>query len=90
MEIWSIVSINENKLERAITLMSAAEHLRNITSLPVWDDLHELIQHSKMEIVQQMDQKVYEECWAYGSSMNLETMVNFALSDLVQQEQKAA
>lgn len=43
-----------------------------------------------MEIVQQMDQKVYEECWAYGSSMNLETMVNFALSDLVQQEQKAA
>ncbi|MBK7232172.1 MAG: DUF4062 domain-containing protein [Saprospiraceae bacterium] len=90
LEIWSIVSINENKLERAITLMSAAEHLRNITSLPVWDDLHELIQHSKMEIVQQMDQKVYEECWAYGSSMNLETMVNFALSDLVQQEQKAA
>ncbi|MBK9270356.1 MAG: DUF4062 domain-containing protein [Saprospiraceae bacterium] len=90
LEIWSIVSINEGKLKRAITLMSAAEHLRNITSLPVWDDLHELIQYSKMEIVQQMDQNVYEECWTFGSTMNLDTMVHFALSDLVQQEQKAA
>jgi len=90
MEIWSIVAINENKAERAIILMSAAEHLRNATSMPVWDDLHELIQRSKAEIVQQMDQEVYEVSWAYGATLNLESMVQYALSDFSKNEQLAA
>lgn len=81
LEIWSLVSINENRPEHAIILMSGADHLRMTTELPVWDDLLELIQQAKDRVRQQMDAGAFEKCWKEGAAMNLEEMIQYALAE---------
>lgn len=81
MEIWSLVSINENKLVHAVTLMGAVDHLRHTTQLPVWDDLQELIINAKNAIEQQMDPEIFVTAWNEGAAMSLDKMVAFAMDD---------
>ncbi|HUR31761.1 MAG TPA: hypothetical protein VMZ69_10050, partial [Saprospiraceae bacterium] len=79
MEIWSLVSINENKMIHAVTLMGAVDHLRNSTHLPVWDDLQAIILDAKSKVEQQMPQEMFKTAWNEGAAMSLDKMVNYAM-----------
>ena len=80
LEIWSLVSINENNFIHAITLMGAVDHLRAITQLPVWDDLHAIILDANHHIHAVMDPKVFEQAWNAGAAMSLDEMLEYAMS----------
>lgn len=79
MEIWALVSINENKPVHAVTLMGAVDHLRNMTHLPVWEDLQAIILDAKARIAAQMPKEMFEAAWKEGAAMNLEKMVAYAM-----------
>jgi len=79
MEIWALVSINENKLLHAVTLMGAVDHLRNTTQLPVWEDLQAIIVEAKNQIEQNMDTTMFISAWEEGAAMSLDRMVSYAM-----------
>ena len=80
LEIWALVSINEGKLIHAVTLMGAVNHLREITQLPVWEDLQAIIMEAKHKLSEQMEPDIFRMAWNRGSEMNLETMADFAMN----------
>lgn len=79
MEIWSLVSINENRMTHAVTLMGAVDHLRNSTNLPVWEDLQAVIINARNTVEQQMPQEMFQAAWNEGAAMNLDKMVTYAM-----------
>ncbi len=79
MEIWALVSLNENNPGRAVTLMGAVDHLRTITQLPVWEDLQTIMLQAKNQIQQQMEPAMFTDAWKKGEVMNLDQMVQFAM-----------
>ena len=81
LEIWALVSINENNMIHAVTLMGAVDHLRNTTHLPVWDDLHAIILDAKSKIEQQMPKEMFDAAWNEGAAMNLDRMVSYAMEE---------
>ncbi len=81
LEIWALVSINENKLMHAVTLMGAVDQLRTTTQLPVWDDLEDIMHHAKDSIKQQMDPALFANAWNEGAAMSLDRMVNYAMEE---------
>jgi predicted ATPase len=81
LEIWSVVSMHENKPVHAITMMSAVEKLRNITQMPVWEDLQAVIMQVKATIEAQMDPVHFHQAWNHGASMNLEQMIAYTLAE---------
>lgn len=79
MEIWSLVSINENRMLHAVTLMGAVDHLRSTTNLPVWEDLQAIIVDAKNKIEHQMDPVLFKKAWNEGAAMSLDKMVHYAM-----------
>ncbi|MEP6796327.1 MAG: DUF4062 domain-containing protein [Saprospiraceae bacterium] len=79
IEIGALVSINENKLIHAVTLMGAVDQLRNTTQLPVWDDLEAIILDAKNHLEQQMDSDVFSSAWNEGAAMSVDKMVTYTL-----------
>lgn len=79
IEIWSLVSVNENKMLHAVTLMGAVEHLRAVAQLPVWEDLQAVIVNAKNQIQQQMDPDVFTHAWNEGAAMSLDKMIAYAM-----------
>jgi predicted ATPase len=81
MEIWALVSINENNLIHAVTLMGAVDHLRTTTQLPVWEDLQAIMLDAKANIEQGMDPVVFNAAWNQGAAMSLDHMVAYAMGE---------
>ncbi|MBC8045551.1 MAG: DUF4062 domain-containing protein [Fimbriimonadaceae bacterium] len=81
LEIWALVSINENKFMHAVTLFGAVENLRNTTHLPVWDDLQAIIVDAKNNIQQQMEAEIFSSAWEAGAKMSLDKMMAFAMEE---------
>ena len=81
MEIWALVSINENRMLHAVTLMGAVDHLRNTTNLPVWEDLQAIILDAKTRIQQQMPPEMFDGAWKEGAAMSLDRMVAYAMEE---------
>ncbi|MBS3914401.1 MAG: DUF4062 domain-containing protein [Bacteroidetes bacterium] len=81
VEIWALVSINENKFAHAVTLLSAVDGFRNRTHLPVWDDLEALIDRSKVQLRNGMGQNAFDSAWKAGNSMDMDAMIRFTLED---------
>jgi non-specific serine/threonine protein kinase len=79
LEIWALVSINENRFTHAVTLLGAVDHLRISTHMPVWDDLQAVITDAKNQIQQQMPTDIFATAWNEGAKMNIDTMVAFAM-----------
>lgn len=79
LEIWALVSINENKFAHAVTLLGAVNYLRNSTHMPVWDDLEAIIEDAKNKVHSLMDPKEFAASWAEGTKMNIDKMVSFAM-----------
>lgn len=79
LEIWALVSINENKLIHAITLMGAVDHLRAATEMPVWDDLEAIMLEAKNKVNQLMDPDVFAAAWKEGAEMGLDKVVTYAM-----------
>jgi predicted ATPase len=79
IEIWSLVSLNEQRMLHAITLMGAVDHLRTTAQLPVWEDLQAIIMDAKHQIQQVMDPGVFSQAWEEGAAMSLDKMVTFAM-----------
>jgi predicted ATPase len=79
LEIWALVSINENKFTHAVTLLGAVNHLRVSTHMPVWDDLEAIIDQAKDQIQQSMPTDMFMDSWNAGSKMNIDQMVGFAM-----------
>ena len=72
LEIWALVSINENKYIHAVTLLSAVENLRETTHMPVWDDLQAIITDSKSKIKQKCPKQFFNQAWDEGSQMTID------------------
>ena len=81
MEIWALVSINENKMIHAVTLMGAVDHLRTSTNLPVWDDLHAIILDAKSRMEREMPAEMFSAAWNAGAKMSLDKMVAYAMEE---------
>ena len=81
LEIWALVSINENKFVHAVTLLSAVEHLRETTQMPVWDDLQAIITNAKNIIKQQMPVELFNQAWNEGGQMTIDQMIGYAMKD---------
>lgn len=81
LEIWALVSINENKYIHAVTLLSAVENLRETTHMPVWDDLQAIITDSKSKIKQTMPEAIFNQAWDEGSQMTIDRIINYAMQD---------
>lgn len=81
LEIWALVSINENKFVHAVTLLSAVEHLRETTQMPVWDDLQAIITDAKNNIKQQMPAELFNQAWNEGAQMTIDQMISFAMEN---------
>ena len=81
MEIWALVSINENRMIHAVTLMGAVDHLRNTTHLPVWEDLQAIILDAKSKIQAQMPEDMFKSAWNDGAGMSLDRMVAYAMEE---------
>ena len=81
MEIWALVSINENNPIHAVTLMGAVDHLRTSTQLPVWEDLQAIILEAKASIEHQMDPEIFQTAWHEGAAMSLDRMVSYAMGE---------
>ncbi|HZV71066.1 MAG TPA: DUF4062 domain-containing protein [Saprospiraceae bacterium] len=79
MEIWALVSINENKMIHAVTLLGAVDQLRNSTQLPVWDDLQAIIVNAKNQIEQQMEHELFTTAWKNGAAMSLDQMITYTM-----------
>jgi hypothetical protein len=90
MEIWALVSLNENNLLHAVTLMGAVDHLRALTQMPAWEDLQEIIHQAKLQIQSQLEPEVFLKAWNEGISMSLDRMVTFAMADEPQPQSIAA
>jgi len=81
LEIWALVSINENKYIHAVTLLSAVENLRETTHMPVWDDLQAIITDSKSKIKQKMPEAIFNQAWDEGSQMTIDRIISYAMQD---------
>jgi hypothetical protein len=79
LEIWALVSINENKMVHAVTLMGAVDHLRSTTQLPVWEDLQQVILDARKQIQGLMDPDVFNAAWNEGTAMTLDAMAAYAM-----------
>ncbi len=90
LEIWSLVSLFENRPDHAITLMSGAEQLRSTIELPVWDDLQALIFKAKEQVQPQMDPDEYEKYWSDGATMSLEELIAYAMAEPASKDRIAA
>lgn len=81
LEIWALVSINENNFVHAVTLLSAVEHLRETTQMPVWDDLQAIITNAKSKIQLQMPAEEFKQAWKEGSQMSIDRMIGYAMQN---------
>ncbi|HJW27841.1 MAG TPA: hypothetical protein VJ508_01190, partial [Saprospiraceae bacterium] len=81
IEIWALVSMNENKFIHAVTLMGAVDHLRTSTQMPVWDDLEAVMSNAKRQIRQNMDPALFEKAWNEGAQMSVDRMANYAMEE---------
>ncbi len=81
IEIWALVSINESRYEHAVTLMGAVDHLRALTQLPVWDDLHAIILDANRQIHSFMDPVDFDRAWNAGVAMSLDEMAAYAMEE---------
>ncbi len=79
LEIWALVSINENRFVHAVTLLGAVDHLRTYSHMPVWDDLYAIVIEAKNQIQQQMPAELFSDAWNEGAMMNIDKMVTFAM-----------
>ncbi len=84
IEIWSLVSINEGKLNHAVTLMGAVDHLRQSTELPVWEDLQAIILEAKRKVEAIMEPMAFTRAWDAGVAMSLDGMVAYAMGEVVE------
>ncbi len=81
MEMWSVVSAYEHRYLHAITLMGAVDHLRQLTQLPIWEDLQGIILETKHQIEAQMDPAVFQAAWNQGANMTVDQMVAYAIEE---------
>jgi len=81
IEIWALVSINEGNYVHAVTLMGAVDHLREVTQLPVWDDLHAIILDANLQLHQLLGEDVFNQAWDNGVNMSLDRMLEYAMED---------
>lgn len=81
VEIWAVVSLKENKLIHAVTMLGAVDHLRSLTHLPVWDDLQMIIVNAIQQMKSVLDETVFQKAWDEGAGMNIEQMVAFAMKE---------
>jgi len=88
VEIWALVSINEGKYLHAVTLMGAVNHLREITQLPVWDDLNAIILDANQQLHHLLGNEVFEQAWNRGVAMSLDGMLEFAMEEGVVEVKK--
>jgi predicted ATPase len=81
MEIWALVSINEDNYVHAVTLMGAVDHLRDTTQLPVWDDLHAIIMDANVKLHHLLGKEVFDQAWYKGVDMSLDKMLEYAMEE---------
>ncbi len=81
IEIGALVSINENKMMHAVTMMGAVDQLRQTTQLPVWDDLEVIMLDAKQRLEQQLDPGAFATAWKEGAAMSVDKMVSYTLED---------
>jgi tetratricopeptide (TPR) repeat protein len=79
IEIWALVSLTENKVMHAVTLMGAVDNLRTTTQLPIWEDLQAIILNAKKQVQEQMDPAIFDKAWNDGVLMSIDQMVNYAM-----------
>ena len=87
-EIWALVSINEGNYIHAVTLMGAVDHFREITQLPVWDDLHAIILDANQQLHTLLGDEVFNQAWNAGVEMSLDRMAEYAMEEPVSELSK--
>jgi len=81
MEIWSLASAREQRLDHAARLMGAVDHLRQTTQLPVWEDLADIILQAGKQVKAVLGQEAFTAAWNEGAAMSLDEMIAFALKE---------
>ena len=84
-EIWALVSINEGNYIHAVTLMGAVDHFREITQLPVWDDLHAIILDANLQLHHILGQEVFDQAWNAGVDMSLDRIAEYAMEETMKE-----
>lgn len=77
IEIAALAAYNDEQWSEAITLVSAADHLRRSIELPVWEDLQALILDRKDRIARILTPEQMQEAWKAGAVMSLEEILEF-------------
>ena len=88
IEIWALVSINEGNFIHAVTLMGAVDHLREVTQLPVWDDLHAIIMDANVQLHHIIGNEAFDQAWNTGVEMSLDRMLEYAMEEGVVEVKK--
>ena len=84
-ESWALVSINEGNYIHAVTLMGAVDHFREITQLPVWDDLHAIILDANLQLHHVLGQEVFDHAWNTGVDMSRDRMAEYVMEEGVKE-----
>lgn len=82
LDIWSMYSYHENKFEHSIKLISAVEHLRQLTQVQPWPDLHEKIVVIKNTIYQSMHSQDFDKLWNSSRNLTIEEIIFLAKSQI--------